>query len=302
MWHIPPWSAAKAWAKTSVVPDILFSTLGYLNMLKWSRLLGAASLVKPGRNTWTHRTRAAHGVASSDFLELSGRPGSPVCESHYLSGSATMDLTKAYGYSLRAEPDPPLSMERVLGRFAAHHAKLAPAECRLAEGFLWVGPLLCREAPLYDFDEQANQSDSSLWNSHGIPGNVPWEDIHERPEFEESDVEDGSRTENLHSTMNTESATTRKSKVTRVSASAGAELDGPLVRSASTISSWALRPRRRREALYARRRYTGGQARYIRSEREMSVRRRAARKRARTVPRPVRRKKNDVAPEDWPQS
>lgn len=131
-------------------------------------------------------------------------------------------MTRAPGYELAADEDPPLVGNQKLADFAARHARLSSAQMVQADGYMWVGSVLYPNSIAHhDFDVEFS-----------------WErDVPER-------------------------------KVT------------PEVQD-------------EKEEVLASRRYTGGQARRIRRDRERNAVKRASRRLRRRAP-PTRKPENDI--------
>lgn len=277
-------------------------------MISQLRILRALAQPQSRGTIWNACARAVHGVAGRDVLEFSGRRSDRAfCELPSVSGPTTMDLTRAHGYRVAAEPDPPPTLERRLGNFAAHHARLGAAEGKQADGFLWVGPVMLAEAPLHHLDDGFScDDDSYAWDSHvdfaGEEGKAD-EGNMQNGERDVCAVEEEAKLAIEKKDVVTAEADRLDSGVVGAQGRLPSDTtyDRKLVGDVTRFASWPLRARRRVTFL-ARRRYSGGQARYVRKEREMSARRRAARKRANFVPRPVRRKRNDIPAEAFETS
>lgn len=132
-----------------------------------------------------------------------------------------MDMTRAPGYELAADEDPPLVGNQKLADFAARHARLSSAQMVQADGYMWVGSVLYPNSIAHhDFDVEFS------WER-----DVPERKVEERAED--------------------------------------------------------------KEEIHASRRYTGGQARRIRKERERNAVKRATRRLRRKAP-PTRKPENDI--------
>lgn len=53
-----------------------------------------------------------------------------------------MDMTRAPGYEVAADEEPPLVGNQKLADFAARHARLSSAQVDQADGYLWIGSVL----------------------------------------------------------------------------------------------------------------------------------------------------------------
>lgn len=182
---------------------------------------------------------------SRDFVGFS------VSNSSTFDSQFGMDMTRAPGYELAAEDDPPLVGNKKLVDFAVRHARLSSAQVCNADGYIWVGNVLYPSGipPASDFA-------------------FPWElSYDEEPDIDSVDVDDDVDVDPL--------------------------LEAPV---SKKQASDIVDEKDRQPVLETRRRYTGGQARRIRKERDRSVARKAIR--SRTPRRPIRKPKNDVPPDD----
>lgn len=204
------------------------------------------------RRAYAHQARPLcrmlHGDSSSrsrDFVGFS------VSNSSAFDSQFGMDMTRAPGYELAVEDDPPLVGNKKLVDFAVRHARLSSAQVGNADGYIWVGNVLYPSGipPASDFA-------------------FPWELSHDdEADFECVDVDVDVDVDPLP-----ESPVSKKSSPDIVD-----EKD-------------------RRPVLETRRRYTGGQARRIRKERERSAAKKA--NRPRNPSRPIRKPENDIPPDD----
>jgi hypothetical protein len=171
-----------------------------------------------------------------------------------------MDMTRAHGYRLSAEVAPPPSHDRLLANFAARHARLSPAQIYHADGFLWLGPVIPAEASQMAEEPFENMRS---WDS---------EDAREALSQFMSDVmeDEADEAEARHESLD------------------ALKVDGQGEKRQIRASGKALRRRRTMggfrsswRAMYAKRRYSGGQARRERARRENSETRRQSRTRLR---------------------
>lgn len=191
----------------------------------------AAKERTPPRNTRRPRTmlRAATNLAragsrrslhsGSDFLGLSV-PASLGCRHG-------MDMSRAPGYEVAADDEPPLIGNRRLADFAARHSRLSAGQMAHADGYLWVGHVIYPTGPETE------------------PA-VSWEISYVEPDAEVEEL-------------------------------------------AKALEE-AIKP-----AVEAKRRYSGGQARRLREQREDSAARKGAK---RAKKRPQRKVKNDIPCQD----
>jgi hypothetical protein len=187
-----------------------------------------------------------------------------------------MDMTRAHGYRISAEVAPPPSHDRLLANFAARHARLSPAQIYHADGFLWLGPVIPAEATQ---TAEGPYESMRSWDS---------EDAREALSQFMSDVMEDEAEE--------AQARQESSDALEVDEQGGKRQNRP--------SGKALRRRRTmggfwssRRAMYAKRRYSGGQARRERARRENSEVRRQSRtqvRKSRNTP-PLRKPANQYS-------
>lgn len=90
-----------------------------------------------------HRQRLPHrrylhedSSRGSDFLNLT------ITTPHLADPRFGMDLTRAPGYEVAADDDPPLVPRQKVVDFAVRHARLSSTQVDHADGYIWVGHVL----------------------------------------------------------------------------------------------------------------------------------------------------------------
>lgn len=172
--------------------------------------------------------RHLHEDSRGDFLGFSSA-NVPGADPRY-----GMDMTRAPGYEVAADEDPPLVGNQKLADFAARHARLSSAQMGTADGYMWIGSVLYPNSIAHhDFDVEFS------WERE-----IPHEQGGD-PDFEKAELVEAKAAE------------------------------------------------KEEEGLQASRRYTGGQARRIRKERERSAVKRASRRLRKKAP-AMRKPENDI--------
>lgn len=144
-------------------------------------------------------------------------------------------MTRAPGYEVAADEDPPLAGHQKLADFAARHARLSSAQVGQADGYMWIGSVLYPNSIAHhDFDVEFSWERELPNEQNGDPN---FEKEVKQVEVKEEESKE--------------------------------------------------------EGLQASRRYTGGQARRIRKERERNTTKRASRRLRKKAP-PMRKPENDI--------
>lgn len=195
-------------------------------MIRSTRVLRRAKLQDTIR-------RYLHEDSRGDFLGFSSA-NAPGADPRF-----GMDMTRAPGYEVAADEEPPLVGNQKLADFAVRHARLSSAQVGQADGYMWIGSVLYPTNYGNDVDVEFSWErevdDQGLKIDFEKPAVLAPEHAHEKQIAED-------------------------------------------------------------DTLQAARRYTGGQARRVRKERERNAVRRAHRRLRRKGP-PVRRPENDI-PDD----
>lgn len=190
-------------------------------MLRSARVLRRAG-------AYSQLRRHLHEDSRGDFLGFASA-NIPGADPRY-----GMDMTRAPGYEVAADEDPPLVGNQKLADFAARHARLSSAQISHADGYLWIGSVLYPNSIAHhDFDVEFS------WE-RDVPNEKGGDPDFEKPSAVETGVEE-----------------------------------------------------KKDEVVQASRRYTGGQARRIRKERERSAAKRASRRLRKKGP-AIRKPENDI--------
>lgn len=89
------------------------------------------------RRVCARQTRLLHEDSSrGDFLGFS-ISRAPASDARY-----GMDMTRAPGYEIAADEEPPQSTNQKLADFASRHGRLSTSQVQKATGYLWVGTVL----------------------------------------------------------------------------------------------------------------------------------------------------------------
>lgn len=168
-----------------------------------------------------------------------------------------MDMTHAPGYQVAADDGPSPGAHEKLAEFAVRQGRLTSDQVLQAHGYIWIGNVL------YPSGSPSHEFSFSWVVSHDVDGD-----------------EDG-ETDAVHFTEPDNVSGQEHSPTDH-------DIDAPTAPN-------CVERRTSSPAVQAKRRYTGGQARRIRKERERIVAKRAARVSKR---RPIRKPHNDVPSDD----
>ncbi|KAI0564813.1 hypothetical protein FGB62_23g14 [Gracilaria domingensis] len=117
------------------------------------------------RRACARQARLLHEDSSrGDFLGFS-ISRAPASDARY-----GMDMTRAPGYEVAADEEPPRTGNQKLADFASRHGRLSASQVQKAKGYLWVGTVLYPA-------EQGSDVDVTF----------TWEIVQEPEEFEHSD-------------------------------------------------------------------------------------------------------------------
>lgn len=129
--------------------------------------------------TAIHRATLRHVRPSQRFLHEDSTRG-PDFLAFSLSRSAPrsnsgfgMDMTRAPGYEVAADEEPPLVGNQKLADFAARHARLSTSQIAHARGYMWVGSVLYPSGYSTDSDlaftwETIDNDDSTIAQSTSV--------------------------------------------------------------------------------------------------------------------------------------
>lgn len=216
-----------------------------------------------------------------------------------------MDLTSAPGYEVAAEDDAPLVGDAKLADFASRHAGLPAESLFAAPGYIWLGNIL------YPSDGASHDDLLFSWEASAATADQhPDDDVLPDPPADERDAarhaapaDDGEDPALGDGAARADAAKTATQAGADAAATAAEVSDVAASKTAATAKATptltAMAPPKggAEGGAHAKRRYTGGQARRIRKERE-KMRERAARKLRERPQRPMRKPHNDVPDEE----
>lgn len=247
------------------------------------------------------RRRHLHEDSSSSSTRGGNYVSFSVSNSHSVDPRFGMDMTHAPGYQLAAEDEPPLKGDQKVVEFAVRHSRLSAMDiCQGAgDGYLWIGNVLYPSgmAPENElnylrelYHDEEDEDEVMLFNS---------DDLEDDNDDDDDDNGDNDSGENNSPNEDQNDDTAIKSSASSASCINKTLQYEQLQQQLQLFHQVQQQQREQQQQqvkhqYFAKRRYTGGQAKRIRKEREQN-----AINRARKVPppRPIRKPHNDIPPE-----
>lgn len=249
------------------------------------------------------RRRHLHEDSSSSSSRGGNYVSFSVSNSHSVDPRFGMDMTHAPGYQLAAEDEPPLKGDQKVVEFAVRHSRLSAMDiCQGAgDGYLWIGNVLYPSgmAPENEvnylrelYNDEEDEDGVMLFNSDDL------EDDNDDDDDDNDSGENNSPNDDQNDDQNDDTAIESSSSSSCINKTQQYEQLQQQLQLLHQVQRQREQQQQQQQQVkyqyFAKRRYTGGQAKRIRKEREQNAINRAKKV---PPPRPIRKPHNDIPPE-----